>query len=390
MATNTIFFGTNRNIDESKPFRFSNGYNAEKPYYYRIGAVDVKKTGHPWRQPDKAYKCQRPEIFEEKPADPETGKPAVLGSSQLFETMRATMFEDPRDVIVHLHGFANSFDSAMERAAEIRDAYLSPRTDATTGLLTGRGKEPLVFSFSWPSDGVTLGTAVGANPEGERKWAYSSDREDAAASGQAIARCALRMFRYLAELSAEERCAQRLHLVAHSMGNWALTHAVQAMKQIAAEHGERLRMVFENAFLMCSDVEDDSLEDERRLKPLLELARKVHVYHAFNDSALSASDVKPNQGARLGHHGPKNMENLPDRVFAMDCWGVSFTPGPSHVRHQYYRLAPEVVRDVRAVLAGKAPSEMSWRVPENGKNRYRIKLDTAARKKLSETKKKKK
>lgn len=381
MATNTVFFGTNRNPDPSAPFGLSNAYNAEKPYYYRIGKVEVEKVGHPWHDVDAAYKCGQPEIFEEVPA--EGGKPQILGSTQAFDAMRTTMLEDPRDVIVHLHGFANSFDGAMERAAEIRDAYLSTPTDTKTGALKSRGKEPLVFSFSWPSDGVTMGTAAGADPE-KRKWAYSSDREDARASGQAMARCALRMFRYLGDLAKEDRCSQRLHLVAHSMGNWALRNAVQSLAAMADENGERLRMVFENAFLMCSDIEDDTLEDETGLKPLLKLARKIHVYHAFNDSALSASEMKPNQGARLGHHGPSNMAALPDRVFAVDCSGVSFTPSPGHVRHQYYRLAPEVVKDVRGVLAGKSPGEMAWRVAEGGPNRYRIKLDNATRKKLRE------
>lgn len=380
MAANTIFFGTNRNHDAATRFTFGNSYSPDKPYYYRVGEVEVERVGHPWRDVDAAYRCGTPKLYDEEPADPATGKPPVLGSAQLFDRLRGTMLEDPRDVIVHLHGFACDFGMAMERAAEIRDAYLSRPTDPETRDLAGKEKEPLVFSFSWPSDGVTLGDAAGADPE-KRKWAYSSDREDARASGQAVARCAMRMLDYLARLDRDERCGQRLHLVAHSMGNWTLKNAVQALQQIAAEGGERLRMVFDNAFLMCADIEDDALEHEHALAPLLRLARNVHVYHAANDSALSLSEIKPNQGARLGHTGPANMNVLPDRVFAIDCASVSFTPDLGHARHQYYRLAPEVTKDVRAVLAGKTPAEMPWRVREGG-NRHRIKLDHPAREKL--------
>lgn len=379
MATNKIYFGTNRLVEREKPARLGDPYHADRPYYFRVGEVPVKKVGDSWRDADKAYRCGQPVLYAEKPA--EDGAPEVLGSARLFQELHRTMRDDPRDVIVFLHGFANSFQNAMERAAELRDQYLSPRTDAASGALAKRGREPLVFAFSWPSDGVAFGSAGGAAGDETRAWAYSSDREDARASGAAIARCALRMFSFLGELAADDLCHQRIHIVAHSMGNWALRHAVQEMKAIADEAGAPLRRVFENAFLMASDINDDALEKEDWLAPLLRLSRKVHVYHAANDSALSLSDVKPNHGARLGHYGPANMAVLNDRVFAVDCEHVSWTPAPFHVRHQYYRIAPEVVKDVREMLAGKSPEEMSQRVALGG-NRFRIKTDTAARKKL--------
>ena len=380
MAANTIFFGTNRLVEQESPAKFGNPYNADKPYYFRVGEVKVRKTGDSWKNPDKAYKCGKAKLFAETPS--EDGD-EVLGSAELFQRLQGTMRDDPRDVIVFLHGFANSFESAMERAAELRDQYLSPKTNADTGELASRGREPLVFAFSWPSDGVTMGMAGGAEGSDERKWAYSSDREDSRMSGAAIARCAIRMFQYLAAQKAEDHCAQRVHLVAHSMGNWALRHAVQELKEIASTAGVPLQRIFDNTFLMCADINDDALEKEDWLKPLLRLSRRIHVYHAANDSALSLSDVKPNHGARLGHYGPANMATLNDRVFAVDCEGVSFTPAAAHARHQYYRIAPEVVQDVREVLAGKKPDEMSQRV-SLGDNRYRIKLDNKARKALRE------
>ena len=379
MAVNTIYYGTNRVVESEDPVRFGHAYNAGKPYYFRVGEVPVTRKGNGWKKPDAAYRCGQPVLYAEKP--PEDGAPALLGSQGLFDGLRQTMIDDPRDVLVFLHGFANTFESTMERAAELRDQYLSPATDPATGELIGRGREPLVFAFSWPSDGVAVGLAGGALGDDTRKWAYSSDREDARASGLAIARCAMRLFRYLRALAAEQRCAQRIHLVAHSMGNWTLRHALQEMAQLADEAGQPLLRAFDNAFLMASDINDDALEKDDWLGPLLRLSRQVHVYHAFNDSALSLSDFKPNHGARLGHYGPANMAMLSDRVCAVDCAGVSWTPGPAHVRHQYYRLAPEVVADVRQVLSGRTPDEVKGRVAL-GDRRYRVKLDRKAREKL--------
>jgi esterase/lipase superfamily enzyme len=376
---NTVYYGTNRVVESEDPVRFGDAYNAGKPYYFRVGEVPVEKVGDPWNTPDGAYRCGQPILYGERP--PEDGKAAVLGSKGLFDGLRQTMIDDPRDVLIFLHGFANTFESAMERAAELRDAYLSPATDRETGALKSRGREPLVFAFSWPSDGVSVGLAGGALGDDTRKWAYSSDREDARASGLAIARCAMRLFRYLRDLAAEQRCVQRIHLVAHSMGNWTLRHALQEMVQLANEANQSLLRAFDNTFLMASDINDDCLEKEDWLGPLLRVSRRVHVYHAHNDSALSLSDVKPNHGARLGHFGPATMTGLNDRVSAIDCATVSWTPKLTHVRHQYYRLAPEVLKDVRQVLKGKADDEVTGRIPL-GERRYRLRLDAKARRKL--------
>lgn len=369
-----IFFGTNRDVLAEEPPAFGDTHNTGRPYHYRVGRAEVQRFGNGWREPDAAYAFQSAALFPERPASDTRG--ALLGSAQALEQMRKTTREDPRDVLVFLHGFANTFAMTMERAAELRDQYLSPHTDPDSGALGERALKPLVFAFSWPSDGVTAGRAETSGRG--RAWAYSSDREDAETSGLAIARCAARMFEHLAALSAEERCAQRVHLVAHSMGNWALRHAVQGIVRLAERDGAPLMRLFDNVFLMAADLEDTALERDAWLAPLHRLARRIHVYHAENDSALSLSDAKPNQGARLGHHGPADMKKLPDFVSAIDCSGVSWTPADGLVRHQYYRLAPEVVQDVRQVLAGVPAAEIANRVAV-GSGRYRIRLQTSMR-----------
>lgn len=375
MATNTIYFGTNRRVLGERPLKLANDFHADRPFFYRVGEAVVTRQGHPWRDGDAAYRVSRAKLFAETP--PTGAAPAGrLGSTQLFDTMRAQMRTNPRDALVYIHGFANSFESAMARAGELRDAYLSPMTEADTGALASRGREPLVFAFAWPSDAKTV-------LDDQFGWAYAGDREDARASGQAMARCALRLFDYLDRLAREEQCLQRVHLVAHSMGNWALRNALQALVEIAETEGRRLRKVFDTVFLMASDIEDDALERRSWLAPIFDLSHQVLVYHAANDRPLALSDAKPNQGDRLGHLGPRRMAALPDRVTAIDCGEVSRTPGDGILRHQYYRLAPEVLRDVRAVLAGKPAEAMPWRAAL-AERRHRIRRDDAARRALEE------
>ena len=377
MTERRIHFGTNRAVTTAGDGTIVFGDDAAppyqaRPYLYRVGAARVRRLGEPWPMAGAAYRLAEARLAEE--IRPSAERPdGAPGSRSVFEEMRRTMAGDPRDALVFVHGFASSFASAMERAAELGDSYLSPDTDPATGGLTRGARTPLAFAFAWPSDGALV-----LGDDATPGWAYSGDREDARASGLAMARCALRLFDYLAGLDRAARCQQRLHLVAHSMGNWALRHAVQALAEIAAAEGRPLVPVFDHAFLMAADIEADALEQGRWLAPLLALARRVHVYHAENDRALTLSDWKPNQGARLGHLGPARMAALPDRVSAIDCAAVSDTPADS-VRHQYYRLAPEVLRDVRAVLAGKAAEEMRWRRPAGTPGRWRIVRDDAAR-----------
>lgn len=255
------------------------------------------------------------------------------------------MVADRRDIIVLIHGFAASFETTIERAAELKDKYLIQGEDGELYM-------PHVFAFSWPSDGKVFPYTK-----------YHSDREDAAASGIAIARSLLKLIDFLrrgaetpriAEEDGKHRsydrmCQQNIHLVAHSMGNWALRHAVQGLR---VELGtDRLPRIFDNVFLMAADEDDDALERDDKLGLLPRLARAIHIYHSRGDLALEVSDRTKGNPDRLGSNGPRTKDGLSAKIFTIDCRKVDFTT-IGHGNHQYYRLREEVIHDVRQVLAG--------------------------------------
>jgi esterase/lipase superfamily enzyme len=221
-----------------------------------------------------------------------------------------------------------------------------------------------MFAFSWPSNGKVV-----------PPWQYFSDRDDAEASGKAMARSLLRLVEFLDETnSGGEQCAQRLHLVAHSMGNWALRHALQGLRSLAGP--EAMRPIFENVFLMAADEDDNALEvgQEAKLALLPRLARRIHVYHSADDRALVVSDKTKFNPDRLGFNGPRTFSDLSTRITAVDCELVDKTELP-HVNHQYYRLRKEVIQDVRAILSGLArPEDFAWREVVEPGRRYRIRL----------------
>ena len=251
-----------------------------------------------------------------------------------------------RDVIVYLHGFANSFQNSVARAAALQQLYASAEQDV------------LVVLFSWPSNGVV-----------QPAWSYFSDREDAEASGLAMGRALKRLVEFLMEMREAdhatllaarkqgevpspgelEQCTRRLHVLAHSMGAWALRHAIA--KFVDLYRGQPPR-IFDCAFLMAADEDRDALQHAQKLKPLEQLANRVFVYHAANDVALTISDKTKGNADRLGADGPQNLDHVSERVFAIDCKAISTTT-IAQGRHQYFRLRREAIADVQATLADK-------------------------------------
>jgi esterase/lipase superfamily enzyme len=346
-----VYFATNRNLTRKKsPDRFGDRFHEDGPQFYRVGLGSVKKKSD---KPDKGFKLTDLTLQEESTSGP----PVKLGSREVFKKLRDQMRKDRRDILVYIHGFANSFGSSLERAAQIADQYRITRPD-------GVEYRPYMFAFSWPSNGKVV-----------PPWQYFSDRDDAEASGKAMARSLLRLVEFLDETnSGGEQCAQRLHLVAHSMGNWALRHALQGLRSLAGP--EAMRPIFENVFLMAADEDDNALEvgQEAKLALLPRLARRIHVYHSADDRALVVSDKTKFNPDRLGFNGPRTFSDLSTRITAVDCELVDKTELP-HVNHQYYRLRKEVIQDVRAILSGLArPEDFAWREVVEPGRRYRIRL----------------
>jgi esterase/lipase superfamily enzyme len=313
------------------------------------------------------------------------------GSRDIFEQLRSDMQSGGRPTLVHVHGFSNTFKDAIERAATILDFY---------------GLDANIFSFTWPSIGSPLPTPLPYRD-------YFHDRETARASGVAMARTVRILYDYIDRLQREAVCRQPLHLICHSMGVFALRHAVQAL--IIVPQGEarefaaafdappgggapdpdfpaliavptegpdpnRLRRTFDQIILAAGDEDEDAFEDGRELRHLPRLAHRVTVYHTPRDWILSTlSSITKFNGPRLGVNGPENMGPVSDKVTAVDVSDV-IDPGQDIQSHQYYRLFPAVRDDIAAVLRGELQQDIKHRLAA-GSQRYRLRPAPARRRK---------
>ena len=329
-----VYFATNRCADDpDDPTGFLDHACGEDPQNLRFGVAEVDLDSG---DVDFAVAA------ESNVGDPDT---QVLGSDEVFDRLRQDMLDEPADCLFFIHGFANSFERALYRAATVSRFY------------RGSGSGPLskklhLFAFCWPSDGVLFGLPN----------AYRSDRIDAMLSGPAIGRTILKALDFVGTLRPEDRCNRRIHLLAHSMGNWALRYALQHIRD---EGALGRTVVFDQAILAAADEDDNALEKTEKLGSLAALARRITVYINFQDAVLHVSDWTKGNPDRLGKSGPRRPEKVPANVTVVNCSKVitqKQVTDPEDVElgdvsettHNYYRNDDTVRRDIVQVLKGRS------------------------------------
>lgn len=378
MTSIRIHFATNRVFEprDGGGYRFKPEIDRPIECEFRVGRAEVevrvrgdrrgyrldRKSVHiyPERRMRSDADCQAVVDSGELPAELAFPKARAMageiaesrerfGSSEMFAELQGDMQARGCDALLFIHGFNNTFRDAVETAAELADRYEQA------------GRPLRVVLFSWPSEGKLFPPTR-----------YFSDRNSAELSAMALGRALARMRDLLEQFAREgRRCNQRLHVMAHSMGNYALRHAVNALVDKHADG--RPLPVFENAFLMAADADEDALEldlDVAKLQPLARIAQQIHVYHSKGDLALRASDWTKGNPDRLGAGGPRSMPRVDERVVAIDCRRVDDTPG-DRGNHNYFRSRPEVIADVAEVLRGAAHDDIDNR-KALGPRRFRI------------------
>ncbi|MEJ2122197.1 MAG: alpha/beta hydrolase [Alphaproteobacteria bacterium] len=356
----TVYFATNRNPIGKPPTDFGPKLSSHEGLDLRFGRADVDLVFEPGGGADEDASTIEIKVAKEQltsRARAPTSDNFVFGSNEVFDHLRRKMVKHTRDSIIYIHGFANSFKSSIVRAAEHKQQL-------------GDGANLAVFS--WQSDGeVFLYTP------------YERDRTDARASGQAMAKAIRTLARYLHAITSDDErreirrsllrgedvpigpCEQKIHLLAHSMGNYAFRHGVVALRDDF--RGKEVKL-FDKVFLMAADADDDVLSEPDKMAFLPQISEKISVYHTPRDRALWVSETTKGNRERLGSDGPFNNRALPDKIEAIDVSAV-LGHDSDQTNHQYYRLNPAVLADMRAVFAdGPTP----WRDYDAHGRRFRL------------------
>jgi len=247
------------------------------------------------------------------------------GTGQFSKSAIDDLSDPGRNLLVFIHGFDNSFENAITRAAFNQQWFQK------SGL---KAAETSVVAFSWPSAGklITLPFPSAA---------YRRDQTKAGQSGLHI----MTFFANLEPIITAARArGNRVFLLAHSMGNWALQAAVESW----FTHGNGDAFLFDEAFLAAADEVYNSFEfgPQGRLSALSRLANRISIYSSERDDVLKLS-MAVNLGVkRLGQDGPHDRSNVtrfPPATYRMvDCSGATDYAFDLASSHQYYRRSPLV------------------------------------------------
>lgn len=237
---------------------------------------------------------------------------------------------DPgRNLLVFIHGFDNSFENAITRAAFNQQWFKN------SGVA---GADTTVVAFSWPSLGKLLSLPI-------LQEDYLRDQMSARQSGTHI----MSFFAHLEPIVTSARTkGRRTFLLAHSMGNLALQAAVESW----FVHGNGDAMLFDETVLAAADERYDSFSfpDPGRLSALKRLTKHISVCYNRIDAVLCLSMVLNLGAKRLGQEGPHDRfdQSLfpPGDYRMIDCSAFSDYHRDFQGSHQYYRRSNLARREI--------------------------------------------
>lgn len=228
-----------------------------------------------------------------------------LGSDKFFSTMQDRMnARDRKEAFVFIHGFNVRFEGAAKRAAQLAHD------------MNYRGVPVL---YSWPSAGKTIN--------------YVADTAVVRLSGRRLAG-------FLEDLS-ERSGADVIHIVAHSMGNRALTDALELMAARRSDK-ELETPLFGQVFFAAPDVDAGLFtEMTRTIRPL---AERLTLYTSEQDWALVTSRKLHGNSPRAGQAGDTLLQEPHfDTVDMSDL-------GDDMLAHSYFANDSSALMDIMALV----------------------------------------
>jgi esterase/lipase superfamily enzyme len=267
----------------------------------------------------------------------------VVPKFSLFGELQNNMRGDVPDTILFIHGFDYKFDEALIGLGRLRQR-----------LNIGKFGPANMVVFTWPSDGQMI-------PE----LSYASDRRDAKDSGEAGGRALLQLADFIDKLTSTQLCRGRIHIVAHSMGNYVLRNAIQALvKQLPATPPT----LFEQVLLIAADEDYDALELDYKLAPLSHLCKRVTLYYNPGDLALDISRFTKGNPRRLGSRGPRNSSAIADSVILVDASSIAHAGLSDLSYHHYYLISEEMAPDMAQSLKGVVEDKIAGRTALPGRS----------------------
>ncbi|MEP6546554.1 MAG: alpha/beta hydrolase [Gammaproteobacteria bacterium] len=323
-ATVRVFYGTNRAPSgNTKPALYYGKDRGDLQYgYLNVTIPQVHKEAELETQPrwaeytlavDPATMRRRYVLLDQV---------MPLAKDDFVRRLRQQVKDSPsKDLFIFVHGFNNTFEDAARRAAQM--AY-DLDFDGT----------PLLYS--WPSQGSAT--------------AYAVDEAAVGISGRKMAD--------FLDTVVGQSGAERIHLLAHSMGNRALIEAMQTY--LARRAPEQRQHIFGQVVFTAPDVDRDYFVDA--IESLRGSAERVTLYASGNDYALRSSQFL---------HGAPRAGTAGDfiiRLAGLDTIDMSAVPADA-LGHSYFAANSGAIFDIfRLLWRGDAPPQRCGMTDRQGRD----------------------
>ena len=261
---------------------------------------------------------------------------ANLGGTQrmfydLYKEMSAT--KSRNDVLIFIHGFAYTFDDELRSICALKKMYIDDPKCPINHILF----------ISWPASSTVF------------PLTYFDDKAASINSGNSLLRLFYLYTQFLKDIFSSgelDPCNQRIHIIAHSMGNRLLQSMLYSLKT------SNISRVIDQVILLSADVSYrvfDESEDSFIKLPLL--ANRISIYVNRRDAILSISQFSKNiLTPRLGRLGPADISKFKAVVSVIDCTGTKNDLQDSFKfnfgNHWNYLSSSAVHSDIISVLDG--------------------------------------
>lgn len=261
---------------------------------------------------------------------------ASKGSFRLFDNLFEFLKTEGNEVILFIPGYGNAIAHIQEFYKEFNEKYCHDTSDRR-----------IFLTFFWTTNGKKL------SPRD-----YRMDAADSEIAGRALAKVLLRWQNYLENKKSRE-LAGKFHLIAQSMGNQVLKHALNFLNH---HEGVLFNWQLNEVILTAPDVEKQVFETEQAFDILPYLCDRIHVYGQKKDLALKLSSIvwtllNKKLSHRLGQgYGKQEIAPDIDNLFVSDVTLATKKDfqkiKDEIVQHWYFITSKLVVEDINHVLAG--------------------------------------
>lgn len=274
-----------------------------------------------------------PKTFEEF-------RSALIAAAASFPNPVTTPPQAQKHVTLFIHGYNNGWSDAIHRY----DAIATQLFDGPTSL----GE---LISFDWPSKGSLLG--------------YLPDRAEARKTGDDLTSVLSTLYDWMsgqqiaASVNVENACRAKTSIIAHSMGNYALEYAMNAVW--TRKNRPLLVSLLQEVIMVAADVDNDIFRNGENVshgdgEGLANFSYRITALYTGRDDVLGASAGLKHFGKRrLGRAGLDRTYPVPDNVWDVDC-STMLDPSVNgiEIHGEYFNpKAAGIYKLFRGILEGK-------------------------------------